>query len=330
MPRHICIKSKDQLDGWNYNWIPIATDDSPYARMLKEIEEKEKFVQQYYLANKEQFVDVRTLQGQMRMEDATGVHGGSIVWQSKSHVRGHLIRAFLVLARAINEGHFNVNTVSTVSLKIESNWKVCCNRVKLDMSDSIYLVDVLKNIQRSFKRRHCMHYRLRFKSHVASYLNQLQEIQNTKSFDSPLRTTTEQIDEILRKLKPIFRNSPQSRDQLPTLFLNLYLQFHQRGFVYNLSLCLTFGLLSTTQIIGFIVLLFERPLYEQNFPIQALAVMAKTALLTASDRSDKHKDDLKTLGHQCNGKRLPESAQIGKEPSRAWALFSMKLLASYR
>ncbi|CAJ0944757.1 unnamed protein product, partial [Mesorhabditis belari] len=156
-----------------------------------------------------------------------------------------------------------------------------------------------------------------------------------------------------------------------TLSLNLYLQFHQRGFVYNLSLCLTFGLLSTTQIIDFIVLLFERPLYEQNFPIQALAVMAETALLTASDRSNKHKDDLKTSPEEHAGflsklfmqwvtplvstgsrkaletddlyplhsetkcerlmpkweenwhRRQYECAQIGKEPSIAWALFSM-------
>ncbi|CAJ0944720.1 unnamed protein product, partial [Mesorhabditis belari] len=210
MPRHICIKSKDRLDGWNYNWIPIATDDSPYARMVKEIEEKEKFVQQYYLANQEQFADVRTLQGQMRMEDSTGVHGGSFVLHSNTHAREHiirhLVRAFLVLARAINEGHFNVNTLLTVSLKVDSNWKVYCNRVKLDMSDSIYLVDVLKNIQRSFKRSHCMHYSLKFKSHVASYLSQLREFQKTKPFDSPLRTTTEQIDDVLRKLKPIFHH----------------------------------------------------------------------------------------------------------------------------
>ncbi|CAJ0953338.1 unnamed protein product, partial [Mesorhabditis belari] len=248
MPRHICIKSKDRLDGWNYNWIPIATDDSPYARMVKEIEEKEKFVQQYYLANQEQFADVRTLQGQMRMEDSTGVHGGSFVLHSNTHAREHiirhLVRAFLVLARAINEGHFNVNTLLTVSLKVDSNWKVYCNRVKLDMSDSIYLVDVLKNIQRSFKRSHCMHYSLKFKSHVASYLSQLREFQKTKPFDSPLRTTTEQIDdyyksmEISQEEQSIAELREMSFDDLPdNVIKKIFKKLENRVDIANFRLC---------------------------------------------------------------------------------------------
>ncbi|CAJ0937071.1 unnamed protein product, partial [Mesorhabditis belari] len=205
MSRKIRIKSTRPLNSWDPNWASVINpepEDDPRTYVVDE-DFRAKKVWEYYNAHKAEFLNISSVEQQKRLGEATNETGGSFLFhcdRGDPQIVLKLAKGFIALAKAINDGSFDVPDLLAISMRVTS--PVHTSRIKVETDKSNVDEEMLAKI------RHILlssDYKAKVKTNVASYLNWMprESSRDVFKFESPFveqRGNIGRLEEGLKKM----------------------------------------------------------------------------------------------------------------------------------